>query len=102
MIFLSGDVFATGRGVLPVEVVCEQNVFDLLNCGVELNPLGGVSLHSPSMSDSKCARAYHTCLLTDCEIRVTSIPPATNQSLTTSTLSLAGAKKSMTSRGVML
>lgn len=48
MIFLSGDVLATSRGVLPIEVICEQDVLDLLNCGVKLNPLGGVSLHLPS------------------------------------------------------
>lgn len=49
VIFLSGDVLTTSRGVLPIEVVGEQNVLDLLDCGVKLNPLGVVSLHLPSM-----------------------------------------------------
>lgn len=44
---------------------------------------------------------FLTCLFTDCVMRVTLIPPATSQSLTTSTLSSGGAKKSMTSSVVI-
>lgn len=49
MILLSGDVFATSRAVLPVEVIREQYILSLRDCGVELNPLEGVSFYLSSI-----------------------------------------------------
>ncbi len=88
--------------VFPDVEVRNQQVLNLLSRGIKLDPLErnqGVSelLRGP-------ARSYvlsPTCLLVEWPMRSLAIPPATIQSMITSTVSCGGAKNSMTSSGVM-
>lgn len=103
MVLLSRNVMTAGRMLKNIEFG-EYEFLDFGNCGIELNPLRSMHMSERDFSANNASERVAelpTCLLVEWPMRSSSNPDVISQSLTASTVDWSGAKKSITSSGVI-